>query len=329
MATILATSRSFGAGSIDLAGDLERAGHTVLRGPSDHGLEALRGALATADAWVAGTGPVTAAHLDAAPRLRVVARYGVGTEAVDVEAAAQRGILVTNTPGANSDAVADHAVALMLAALRSIADGDRRVRASDWTVVRGRQLGALTVGIVGFGRIGRGVAQRLSGFGSRIVAADPMLSDQQLREAGAEPMGFAEMASECDLITLHAPGGQTLVDAAWLGTLARPVVLVNTARADLIDEDALAAALRARTVAAYAADTLLGDTAADASALLVEDLADRVTITPHLAAQTVEAVDGMGSMAVENALAALAGRTAPNPVNEPDPAASRRRQETA
>lgn len=328
MATILATSRSFGGGSIDLAGDLERAGHTVLRGPSDHGLEALRDALATADAWVAGTGPVTAAHLDAAPRLRVVARYGVGTEAVDVEAAAERGILVTNTPGANSDAVADHAVALMLAALRSIADGDRRVRASDWTVVRGRQLGALTVGIVGFGRIGRGVAQRLSGFGSRIVAADPMLSDAQLRDAGAEPMGFAEMASECDLITLHAPGGQTLVDAAWLATLARPVVLVNTARADLIDEEALAAALRARSVTAYAADTLIGDTAADASALLVEDLADRVTITPHVAAQTVEAVDGMGSMAVENALAVLAGRAAPNPVNEPDPAASRRRQET-
>lgn len=329
MATILATSRSFGGGSIDLAGDLERAGHTVLRGPSDHELDALRDALATADAWVAGTGPVTAEHLDAAPRLRVVARYGVGTEAVDVEAAAERGILVTNTPGANSDAVADHTVALMLAALRSIADGDRRVRSSDWTVVRGRQLGALTVGIVGFGRIGRGVAHRLSGFGSRIVAADPMLTDAQLREAGAEPMGFAEMASGCDLITLHAPGGQTLVDAAWLATLARPVVLINTARADLIDEEALAAALRARTVAAYAADTLIGDTAASASALLVEDLADRVTITPHVAAQTVEAVDGMGSMAVENALAVLEGRTAPNPVNEPDPAASRRRQETA
>lgn len=329
MATILATSRSFGSGSIDLAGDLERAGHTVLRGPSDHGLEALRAALGTADAWVAGTGAVTAAHLDAAPRLRVVARYGVGTEAVDLDAAAERGILVTNTPGANSDAVADHAVALMLAALRSIADGDRRVRAGDWTVVRGRQLGALTVGIVGFGRIGRGVARRLSGFGSRIVAADPMLSDEQLREAGAEPMGFAEMAQLCNLITLHAPGGQTLVDAAWLATLARPVVLINTARADLIDEEALAAALRARTVTAYAADTLIGDTAADASALLVEDLADRVTITPHVAAQTVEAVDGMGSMAVENALAVLAGRAAPNPVNEPDPAASRRRQETA
>ena len=330
MATILATSRSFGGGGIDLVGDLERAGHTVLRGPSDHDLDALRDSLAVADAWVAGTGPVTAAHLDAAPRLRVVARYGVGTEAVDVEAAAERGVLVTNTPGANSDAVADHAVALMLAALRSVVDGDRRVRTGDWTAVRGRQLGALTVGIVGFGRIGRGVARRLLGFGSRIVAADPMLTDAQLREAGAEPIGFAEMARECDLITLHAPGGQTLVDAAWLSTLSRPVVLVNTARADLVDEAALAAALRERRVAAYAADTLAGDTAAsagggaDASALLAEDIADRVTITPHLGAQTVEAVDGMGAIAVDNALAVLEGREAPNPVNSPDPAARRR-----
>lgn len=335
MATILATSRSFGDGSIDLVGDLERAGHRVLRGPSDHDLDALRSSLASADAWVAGTGPVTAAHLDAAPRLLVVARYGVGTEAVDVDAAAERGVLVTNTPGANSDAVADHTVALMLAALRSIVDGDRRVRAGDWTAVRGRQLGALTVGVVGFGRIGRGVAERLRGFGSRVVAADPMLSEAQLREADAEPVGFAEMARECDLVTLHAPGGQTLVDHAWLSSLARPVVLVNTARADLVDEAALAAALRAGSVPAYAADTLVGDTAAsarsgaDASALLADDLADRVTITPHLGAQTVEAVDGMGSIAVENALAAIAGRAVPNPVNSPDPAALRRRLENA
>ncbi|MCR8669660.1 hydroxyacid dehydrogenase, partial [Agrococcus sp. HG114] len=132
MASILATSRSFGAGDRDLVAELEAAGHRVSRGASDHALGELRAALAEADAWVAGTGPVTAAHLDAAPRLRVIARYGVGVDAVDVEAATARGIVVANTPGANADAVADHAVALMLAALRSIAAGDRRVRAGDW-----------------------------------------------------------------------------------------------------------------------------------------------------------------------------------------------------
>lgn len=329
MATILATSRSFGDGSRDLVHELERAGHTVLRGPSDHGVEALRDALSKADAWVAGTGAVTAEHLDAAPRLRVVARYGVGTEAVDTAAAAERGIVVTNTPGANSEAVADHAVALMLAALRSIVRGDRQVRQGDWAPIRGRELGALTVGIVGFGRIGRGVARRLRGFGARIVATDPVLTDEQLHDGGAEALDLAAMAAECDLITLHAPGGRTLVDEAWLQRLRRPIVLVNTARADLVDEAALERALRAGRVASYAADTLAGDTAGSASVLLAPDLADRVTVTPHLGAQTVEAVDGMGSIAVANALAVLEGRTPPNPVNEPDPAARRRREEQA
>ena len=99
---------------------------------------------------------MTAAHLDAAPRLRLVARYGVGVDAVDLAAAAERGVLVTNTPGANSSAVADHAVALMLAGLRDVGPGDREVRAGGRRVRRTRELGRLTVGIVGLGRIGRG-----------------------------------------------------------------------------------------------------------------------------------------------------------------------------
>ncbi|MGO1775774.1 MAG: NAD(P)-dependent oxidoreductase, partial [Agrococcus casei] len=117
-----------------------------------------------------------------------------------------------------------------------------------------------------------------------------------------------------DIVSLHAPGGQTVVDAAWLAALQHPIVLVNTARPDLIDEDALAAAMRDGVVRAFAADTLQGDTAASSSPLLAADLADRVTVTPHFGAQTVEAVDGMGSIAVDNALAVLDGRVPPNPV---------------
>jgi len=117
MGSILATSRSFSSGSVDLVARLAESGHTVATGPSDHELDALRPALGTAVGWIAGTGPVTARHLDAAPLLRVIARYGVGFEAVDLQAAHDRGIIVTNTPGANSGAVADHAVGLMLAVL--------------------------------------------------------------------------------------------------------------------------------------------------------------------------------------------------------------------
>ncbi len=312
MAVILVTSRSFGDGDADLAGRVADAGHEVVRGASHHDLTELAPLLENAEAWVAGTGPVTAAHLDAAPHLKVVARYGVGVEAVDLAAAAARGIPVTNTPGANADAVADHAVGLMLAALRHTVDGDRRVRAGDWAVRRGRELGALTVGVVGFGRIGQGVARRLSGFGSRVVAADPFFPAEGIAAAGAEPAALDELFAASDVVTLHAPGGQTVAHASRLALLPAEAVLINTARADLVDEEAAAAALRSGRLSAFAADMLHGDTAGHDSPLLAADLADRVIVTPHLGAQTTQAVDNMGTLALDNALAVLAGAEPPH-----------------
>src|SRR5690606_6634411 len=243
MAVILVTSRSFSDGDLDLVGRAADAGHRIMRGPAHHDLDELRPLLHGADAWIAGTGPITDEHLAAGPKLKVIARYGVGYEAVDLAAAAARGIPVTHTPGANADAVADHAVGLMLAALRTIPDGDRRVRDGDWSVRRGRELGAATVGIVGFGRIGQGVAKRLSGFGPRILASDPYVPEDAVRTAGAEPISLDELFRTADVITLHAPGGQRLVDATRLSGIRRGTVLVNTARPDLVDESALALAL--------------------------------------------------------------------------------------
>ncbi|WP_194383990.1 phosphoglycerate dehydrogenase [Microbacterium luteum] len=311
MAVILVTSRSFGDGDLDVHARAAEAGHTIVRGPAHHPLDDLAEVLPTVDAWIAGTGPVTTEHLDLAPRLVVIARYGVGVEAVDVAAATERGIVVSNTPGANAEAVADHTVGLALAALRSTVDGDRRVRSGDWTVRRGRELGASTVGIVGFGRIGRGVARRLQGFGSDVLATDPFVPAEDVRRAGAEPATLDEIFAKADVITLHAPGGQVIVDEERIARLRRGAVIVNCARPDLVDEPALAAALADGRVGAYAADVLTGDTAGHDSPLLDAALADRVVITPHLAAQTTQAVDNMGAMALENALAVLAGEPAP------------------
>ena len=308
MGRILVTSRSFGSGDSSPIQDLEGQGHEVLRGTTTHDLEELITVLPSIDAWIAGTGPVTRRHFELAGKLRVLARYGVGVEAIDLPAAGDHSVVVTNTPGANSDAVADHALALMLAALRSVTAGDRRARAGDWCTIRGRQLGSLRVAIIGFGRIGRGVARRLSGFGSDVLAADPLLSDSAIIEGGARPISLEEAAREADVVSLHAPGGRTVIDAEWLSLLARPVVLVNTARADLDDEAALAVALRKGRVAAVAADTLDGDLEARGSPLLDADLIDRVTVTPHLGAQTVEAVDAMAAATVRAVLDVLAGR---------------------
>ena len=311
MAVILVTSRSFGDGDLDVHARAAEAGHTIVRGPAHHPLDDLAEVLPTVDAWIAGTGPVTTEHLDLAPRLAVIARYGVGVEAVDVAAAIERGIVVSNTPGANAEAVADHTVGLALAALRSTVDGDRRVRSGDWTVRRGRELGRSTVGIVGFGRIGRGVARRLQGFGSDVLATDPFVPAEDVRRAGAEPATLDEIFAKADVITLHAPGGQVIVDEERIARLRRGAVIVNCARPDLVDEPALAAALADGRVGAYAADVLTGDTAGHDSPLLDAALADRVVITPHLAAQTTQAVDNMGAMALESALAVLAGEPAP------------------
>jgi D-3-phosphoglycerate dehydrogenase len=314
MAVILVTSRSFSDGDLDLVDRAAHAGHRIMRGPAHHDLAELRALLHGADAWIAGTGPVTDAHLAAAPKLKIIARYGVGYEAVDLAAAAARGIPVTNTPGANADAVADHAVGLMLAALRTIPDGDRRVRTGDWSVRRGRELGAATVGIVGFGRIGQGVAKRLSGFGPRLLASDPYVPADVMRDAGAEPTALDDLFRTADVITLHAPGGQRLVDAARLSGIRPGTVLVNTARPDLVDEATLALALGDGTLAAYAADTLDGDTAGSASPLLTAELADRVIVTPHLAAQTTQAVDNMGRMSLDDVIAVLHGDEPAHPV---------------
>lgn len=315
--TVLVTSRSFSSGDLDARGQLESAGVRVVLGPADHDLETVRPLLAEALAWIAGVGPVTADHLDAAPRLRLVARYGVGVEAVDLSYADQRGIMVTNTPGANSGAVAEHALALMLSALRHVTAGDRRVRRGDWQVQRTRELGALTVGIVGVGRIGRGVADRLSGFGSTVLGYDPWVDEETFRAAGIAPTSLTEMATRSDVVSLHAPGDATLVDRDWLSMVKPSLILVNTARAMLVDELAVAEALAADRLQLYATDTLSAESGTD-NRLLDPQLTDRTIFTPHSAAHTVEAVDKMSGGAAAAVLAILSGDT-PADVVRPGP----------
>jgi D-3-phosphoglycerate dehydrogenase len=208
--------------------------------------------------------------------------------------------------------VADHAVALMLAALRDVATGDRGVRAGRWTVRRTRQLGQLTVGIVGLGRIGREVASRLHGFGSTMLGYDPWVAQEELDRLGIERVDLDELARRSDVITLHAPGEAVLVDAPFLSLTRSHLVLVNTARAALVDESAVARALRADRMRTYATDVLASEDGSQDSPLLAEDLVDRTLFTPHAAAQTVEAVDQMGRGAVDAVLAHLRGEQPPN-----------------
>lgn len=312
--TILITSRSFGSGQRDLVEEISQAGHTVVYGPPHHDLGELRNTLADVDGWIAGTGEITRAHLDAAPGLAIIARYGVGTDAVDLSAASERGIVVTNTPGANSDAVADLTLALILNALRHITTGNAQVREGNWAALPGAELGALKVGVIGFGRIGQGVARRLGGFGCEVMAFDPFIDDETFVHLGATKSSVEEVLREADVITLHSPGGDVIISAESLRLVKPHSIIVNTARSDLVDEHALALALRENRLGHYASDVLHGDTSGSSSALLAHDIAPRVTVTPHIAAQTVHAIDRMGSMAWANVQSVLRGDQPLNPV---------------
>jgi D-3-phosphoglycerate dehydrogenase len=223
--------------------------------------------------------------------------------------------LVTNTPGANAESVADHTVALMLAAQRHVVAGDAAARAGDWSARPGRELGALTVGLVGFGRIGRAVARRLiGGFGSRVLVYDPYLDDETVRAAGCEPARLQGLAERSDILSLHSPGGdRPLMSAELLAHVRAGAIIVNAARGDLVDEDALAAALQRGHVAAAAVDVLAAEPASVSPLLR----APNVIVTPHVAAQTAEAIDRMGSMAVDEVLRALDGEPPSNPVTPP------------
>lgn len=302
---IVVSTRSFGSGNLDPQRLLEAAGFDVDRIATTHELDQVFDALAGADGWIAGTAPITVKHLEAAPRLRIIARYGVGVDSIDLAAATARGVAVTNTPGANSESVADHALGLCLAALRGIVAGDRAVRDGHWSRPPGRELGACLVGVVGYGAIGRAVRRRLAGFGSEVVAHDPYLDD-----ADVPLLSLEELVATCDIVTLHAPGrGRPLVDAELLTHFRPHALLVNTARGDLLDEEAVAKALHDGRIGGCALDVLASELGHGPSELLD---APRVILTPHVAGQTVQAIDRMGMAAATDCIRFLAEGVAPH-----------------
>lgn len=291
--TVLVTSRTFGSGRTDPGALLREHGLAVRRGDHRHRVNELAPLLADAVAWIAGTGPIGAAHLSLAPRLRHVARYGVGTDAVDGAALAERGIALTNTPGANADAVADHTIGLILATLRHLVPADQAVRRGDWSGARGRELGGCSVGIVGYGWVGRAVRRRLAGFGTKVLVSDPFVDPS---DVDVPVLDLEALLPSVDILTLHVPGlPRPVIDGVAIRRLPRGAIVVNTSRPGTVDEAALAAALHEGHLAGAASDVPAG-VQGGGSPLLA---APNVVLTPHIAGHTVEAIDRMGQMAAE------------------------------
>lgn len=258
---------------------------------------------------------VDRALLDAAgARLRCVANVAVGVDNVDLDAARAAGVVVTNTPGVLTAATADLTLALMLAATRRLGEGERLIRAGRpwaWELdfLTGPSLQGKLLGIVGFGEIGRAVARRARAFGMRIAVS----ARRPVEEPGVRRMDLDELVAQADVLTLHCPlTPQTrhLVDARRLALMKPTAVLVNTARGPVVDEAALAEALRAGTIRAAALDVFEHEPAVTPALLEL----DNVVLTPHLGSATIETRAAMASLAARNVLAVLAGDPALTPV---------------
>jgi glyoxylate reductase len=259
---------------------------------------------------------VDGALLEAAPRLRVVANHAVGYDNVDVAAATERGIVVTNTPDVLTDATADFTFALILAAARRLGEGEVLARSGGWTgwapdQLLGQSIAGRTLGIIGFGRIGQAVARRAAGFDMDVVYSAP----REVRSAGAtRRVELGELLAVSDVVTLHCPltpATRHIIDGDALARMKPSAVLVNTARGPCVDEGALAAALERGTIAAAGLDVFEKEPSIHPGLVASR----KVVLAPHLGSATLEARGGMARLCAEAVAAVLAGRRPAHPVN--------------
>jgi phosphoglycerate dehydrogenase-like enzyme len=266
-------------------------------------------------AAIVSTDPFDASVFAAAPQLRVVARVGVGTDSIDLPAATEAGVVVTTTPAENRETAADHALALILTAVRRIVEHDASVRRGEWA--RGGDLtpwdvhGA-TIGLVGFGAIGRAVAKRLTGFGARLLVADPGVDEAD----GADLVTLAELLARADVVSLHLPladGTRGLIGPAELARMRPEAILVNTARGGLVDEAALAEALRSGRLRGAALDVFADEPHVHSALASLRN----VVLTPHIGGLSEYSIARMTERATECVLRVLGGDPDPETIANP------------
>lgn len=272
-------------------------------------------ALAKAQAWILGTAPVTHALLERFPKLQIIARRGVGYDNIDVSAVKSHGRLLTNTPGGGEPAVADHAMALMLTVAKRVAESHQRMQRGDWTATVGTEMYGKTVGLIGFGRIGRMVAKRLQGFDANVIVSDPYLSAADAKAAGVTVYSLDEVLRQSDFVSLHAPltpDTRQLINAKTLALMKRGAILVNTSRGELIDEVALLHALQSGALGGAGLDVFLGEKDHSVRAIAEQLLSlSNVVGTPHTAASTSDSLKRANFLAADCVSAALLGQAVP------------------
>lgn len=280
--------------------------------------ETLNAEIADADALIVRSATkVTDDLLERAPHLRVVGRAGVGVDNIDLDAATRRGVLVMSTPGGNSVSVAEHTFALLLALARQVTRLDAAIRAGRWEKSSaGTELRGKTLGLVGLGRIGSEVARRAIAFEMRVLAFDPYISEAAAREVQVELAPLDRVLAESDFISLHAalsPATQNLINAATIAKMKHGARLVNAARGELVDEAALADALKSGRLAGAAVDVFAEEPPKNSPLLGLPN----VIATPHVAGSTEEAQEEVGTLIAQQVRDYLADGVMRNAVNLP------------
>jgi D-3-phosphoglycerate dehydrogenase len=308
-AKILVTATSYGKNDPRLKSELEAQVGSVTYNPTGKPLTSaqLIDLLPGVDGFIAGLDVIDRAALEIADKLKVIARYGVGVDNVDLAAAKELGITVTNTPGANSVSVAELALTLILSLARQIPEAVSAVQDGKWPRLGGLTLENKTVGLLGLGAIGKQLARRLQGFDCRIMAYDPFANTDFAREHGVELASRDEVVAGADFLSLHLPllpETRQLVNADFLGKMKEGAFLINTSRGEVVDEAALLAALELGHLKGAGLDAFSVEPPDPANPLLH---LPQVIATPHLGAQTDGATSNMGWLALQDCLAALGG----------------------
>lgn len=268
------------------------------------------------DGIIVGTDPMTPAVIRKGEKLKIIAKNGVGYDNIHLPTATERGIYVTFTPGAVERTVADSTFAMIFALARNIVAGNTAVRNGEWPRLIGVDVSNKKLGIIGLGRIGKNIVLRSAGFNMDVYAYDPAIDEAFCQQHGVHSVDLDTLFTTCDIVTVHAPlmdSTRHLVNARTLGLMKPEAVLINTARGDLVDEQALVEALKNKKIAGAAIDVFANEPLGKDHPLLA---LDNVILTPHIAGYSQDTLIASGMMAAESIVAALKGEVPPYVVNQ-------------
>jgi D-3-phosphoglycerate dehydrogenase len=310
---VLVTATSLNSASSNPALDqLHQFADTVVFNPHGKPLteDELIPLLEGCEGYIAGLDFITGKVIGHSPGLRVISRYGVGLDRVDLEAARAKGIPVCNTPGANAQAVADLTLALFLCVARRVPFLDRNTREGRWTRSTGVELYGKTIGILGLGAVGKLVAKRAAGFAMKRMAYDPYINEAYAKDQGIIAADFDTVVGAADFLSLHLPlTGQThhIISGEVMRAMRKGAIIVNTARGGLIDEAAAYELLVSGHLGGLGIDVYEEEPPARSPLFSL----DNVVLTPHTASHTVEATEAMAALSVQNLIDVLSGKACP------------------